>query len=487
MGLSNSISNVWDEAFQESTLAARTRGLLNIGPNAVFDINGDLQRQFRLTARRAGLPASEVLDWETQATKALTASAPEEAFKAIVQNFDTTVWRSKTSKYGMSNTSADELLKHLGTKGGAERSETFGAVNNIRTSVEGNSYISREVGAAPIERPIGSSQLVNQIPHVDPIVMDHFLSQYVGTTRSLRNTLYRTLRKEVPSLNPADLKLLFNRRITLPYLLDRSVGTVGRTLLKVFKLGAVARPAYIFRVVLGDELLRSVATTQSAWEVAMSHGKGGWDIPLAGIIDNPEGVSIGQRSVRGVALERPGALPREALANTMSDQTDLLAESLKIENRRSVVLDRSGEWGLTKPTDPLHSANWSRALNEQIARAPGLSEGLQAIVSGKVKNLDELRQHLLGWSRTPEGKLEMQRLGRAGREEEWADIASGVDWSYTMGGDRDLANLAAHREVTAAHLDAKFPKTTIVDGQQVYGRPYVHGPKIAEAARGGRT
>lgn len=472
-GFNRAIGNTLGDVAGDSWFVRNAKKLPNINPGGALRIHEDPARYFRLAATRAGWGNSAVLNWETRAAQAAGSVNVEGQLKDLLNEFEAQTMYRFTRPVGMSDTTADELLKELSGQAGSS-TRIFGVQNEVGYTEDGVPFVRTDRTGDPALEAVAQSQLVNELPAIDPIVMKDAVERYVGSMRLLRQHFIRAVAgiEDVPAITRA-------AKLPLAWYTEHGFQTFGRAIMKAFKFSAVARPAYIFRVVLGDELLRSLATTSGAWEHVSAYGFGRRaleDTPV------PEALQFGDRRIGGMVIERPGRLPYEPLANTYLDANDLAADMMRVTRRREAALSATGDWEVIAPDAKHHLDRWARVLNTQLPNSPVFAEALQGMFEKKLSR-EGLARHMREWSHSEAGVAEMRRLGKPlATAEDWAERNGDLVWGYTMG-DRSLAEHAFYKNVTPESL-AKFPQDMVIDGKKVWGRPVIHGPRLADAKEG---
>jgi hypothetical protein len=486
-GMVQSFGNRFGDALGDTRVGANLRKLPTMNPGSVLKIHDQPDRWFKLQARRAGFTSSEVSEWQAKAALAAAGAAPEAELKKLITQFQTDAMRLRARPFGITDETADELLIALQGAGskGRDAEGFFGTgTQSVRFTPDGTPYFSKDHSPRGVTKPILESELVNFLPAVDPIDMQRAISEYVGTARRMRAALQRAARK-----NPTALSNKALLRGDLAWFLNHGVKPSASFIMRTFKLQAVARPAYMFRVVLGDELLRSLATNQSLMEQALSYGWGlrkAGQAPSPGTMDKATAAikgrldTMGSRRIEGQVIGR-NVDEIEPLANTQLDWAELAPESAKATERKLKKFQTSGEYGILDPGAANHLPAWEHALNNTIAQSKAGKRGLDAIAAGEVTSEEGLRNLLVNWSKTPEGSKFLSRIGKQGQGEYWAGDAATTIWSYTAG-DKSLAKLARLREVGPEDLLARFPNAKTPDGD--WARPYVHGPRLQRSLGG---
>jgi hypothetical protein len=103
-----------------------------------------------------------------------------------------------------------------------------------------------------VRKPLRPAQLQNNFGIIDPVYVRKAAKETMGYARELRAMAARAVGKDAPAASKA---------LVTP---SRIVGEVSRGVLRpalgLVKFGWVARPAYVLRIVAGDELLRFLGT-----------------------------------------------------------------------------------------------------------------------------------------------------------------------------------------------------------------------------------
>ena len=362
------------------------------------------------------------------------------------------------------------------------------------------------VGETAVREPIFETQLQNFMFSDDPLVIRDIVRHYVGTNRLLANAWRKALRKSPKVRDVADYSFATD---VVPFFGPRQF---VRSFTDTWRIFAVARPAYIAKIILIEEQARALATLQSVSEWALS----GHLAPLKGLESRIGKRLIGRGLGRGKAGfesdtllsagerllargERPGLLERigvgreefllvddkgaefihvlsrsgtvadEPLASMLSGQREVLEHLMG----RSKNVEGQLRYGAVEAGAKGHLTSWRHALENQIARSePGFA-GLKVVAQGG----DEVavRRAIARWAdENPDrAKAISVSIDRTDTEE-WFDLMASQVWNYTKG-DAFIAQAVvdgAAGDGLAAILARRIPK-----GQ----RPTVHGAVLEEA------
>lgn len=434
---------------REGTVARRLTAGTSISPGNLLRYHEAPELWFKRTGRRMRLGSDRTLYYERRAA---TAGAPgtiarERALDKLSEQMYDEFVESLIKPLGVSKATADQILgdmRHAASR--LNQMRTFGVTPAVGLK-EGRVGI-----------PLGSAQLRNELAVLDPVEIRRAINQWVGSVRRMRQTFLGAV-TDVPELQRAALTLPLSKW------LDRR-RDILRAIMRVWKMGVVARPAYVSRVVLGDELLRSLATTGSVYERVMAQELG----PLGRFVNRSVKYRIGDD-----VIERPilGAIEREPLADTFWSYRSLNEDLINASIRKEKSLAASYNFGIVEPAARHHPTVWTRALNRDIHFSPGLRHAAEQIGDGPVE-LERLKDTMRSWARTPDGRTELANIGLAGRGDEWADAASEVVYAYTLN-DPNIARAAVLGAVDEDALLA-IP---------LGNRPPIHGPLVETLSRGG--
>ncbi|TAK94522.1 hypothetical protein EPO05_06245, partial [Patescibacteria group bacterium] len=202
MGAKYALGETYSQLFGDSTLGRNLAKLPNIDPGVTLKIHENPQRWFKLSARRAGLPDTEVVNWEARAVEAMGSPVPEKALASLRSEFESHVWSRLTENVGMTKPAADDLYKLLADQHAANvnAQKAFAAYNNIKFE-NGVPYIDSSRTAGTRTAPLGVGDLPNEALGLDPVVMKRFVSEYTGTVRRMRASFDRAFERDLPAIS----------------------------------------------------------------------------------------------------------------------------------------------------------------------------------------------------------------------------------------------------------------------------------------------
>ena len=253
------------------------------------------------------------------------------------------------------------------------------------------------------------------------------------------------------------------------------VGELARSYRRYLKGLMVARPGYIPRVILFDEGGRFLVTTGSIVERLVAYKSIGVVAEKMGLKSlATKTFQIGDETVEATL---PWRFAKEPLASNNIRASDAAVEMAQDAKLFFTAGKAEGGWDVlnaTAKTKKRHLKSWNRALIRDFGGSASGREGLAAIAEGK--GVDEVRDVLETWARTPENVPLRQRTMAIADEDvgEWADTFSQVLHAYTMSGSN------YQREIARAVLDGGDDLKPLLDQVPIDQRPPVHGPTIKE-------
>lgn len=314
-----------------------------------------------------------------------------------------------------------------------------------------------------ITRPMFESQLKNHIVVIDPIDALREMRQYV----SMRRRFFNTFRRSVGANLPEVTKMLGNPTAIRTW--EKTL-QFGRAYRRTWKAYTVARPAYVPRVILGDENARFLATTQSLSERLLSQKLGplGRSLDARGVFD--ETFEIGDEVI---TVKRPGAFDYEPMAAGKVREQELLTEALKhADDLHKAQTHGVVSWGIVKAAEgrKQHVDAWSWVLTKQFRNSTPGRIALESVAGGD--SVAGTTRKILAWAKEDKYVTLRSRIGRdIDDAPEWADQLSRMAHGYTLG-NADIATMAMNGNNRALR-DA-------LEKIDLKNRPDVHGPSVAD-------
>jgi hypothetical protein len=325
-----------------------------------------------------------------------------------------------------------------------------------------------------VTRPLFESQRKNMAFLVDPVEVETRLQQVVGAPKRMEQAFRRALSKtglaDVPEIG-LDFARLDSRVVRSQEFVRR----LGRSYLRLWKAGTVARPAYISRVVLFDEQLRFLSTTGSLTERLLSQKGLGKLVNKTHLFDRS--LDIGDDSIR---LPKPHEPDYEPLAANSTRQAEVIGELARRADLDYSALTRGAGWDLVDPKKnaKLHLASWHRALVRDVANSPHGVLALEMVAAGK--GLDDTTSALVAYAKTPANFARLQRGGIVSGVDDvdmWARQVSQTVHSYTLAGTKHQGRIAKAVLAQADGLE------DVLKQVQRHAPP-VHGPMTEDLMLG---
>lgn len=417
------------------------RTMFNANPGNIFRPGVDPEAfLFRRGTRWREFGEPELRQFQSEAAEIVASGVSTEArLRTLAEKMDSEAMRRILTKMGVPDERiTDAIAQATFRSRSLQKAEAFGVLD------EGASTLVRRA-------PLTESQLINEVVLMDPILVRKMFRRYVSTLREME--------QGVSTVAPLAKGSLWT--------LDTS-GEVMHTVMRTWKFAVVPRPAYIGRVVLGDENLRFLATTGSLMErIAAQEFK---FLPKFVSRQLDETIGTGEHAI---TVSRAGTYSYEPLANQAFRDEELLDDLLRRTATHDKALRSLGAYGRIDPGDPQHLGVWMRALNLQLGNSVPGRLALQSVAAGDdvATTINKMRQ----WARSRDGYVTLR--SRIGVEtegvEEWANFLGRMTHQYTAG-RADLADLAIARGVGEDILNA------------IPNKPAVHGPLVeALTAAGG--
>ena len=432
--------------------------LLNTYGGSIVKLHGEVPLQVERTMRRAGL-FSEAEIAERVATVA-RASKGIGFESRIVKELDDVVGevaRRQAAKRGLPKDLVDDLLKELTESHAyANRDTVFGIISH---SPEGR-MVSQTT-------PILETQLRNVYWMVDPLDVKRLVNRYTGALNRLKLIAKGTKLKELKHLDVLKGSAVFDA-------LDTG-REIWKGVVRSWKFSVVPRPAYVARVVLGDEAARFLATTGGVFERIVATNLEDAAQTMGGVVLNPlplitpagVGKAVGKYAagkplkatvgrfldwlfpdeklaikmgddVAEISFAHPGKMSDEALANTAWREADIIDD---VARRRlfNVKFFSQGQWGAVKRGARNYNETLARALRDQLGFSKPGREALESVIRGETSR--ETASRLRAWASVNRDILTSLNISDI---ETWAETVSAMAHRYT-GGDKVLAQAALDR------------------------------------------
>jgi hypothetical protein len=428
----------------------RLRRLVNINPGNVLKIHEESDRFFRLRSVRARMPTNRVSYYEREAAKAggLRGVLRERRLLQLVEEMD------------------DEIIQRIAVKHNLPKEVVEDAKQALRGARKGSNeelfgVIEREGGfTKDITKPLTRRQLVNFQVTQDPIEIERTLKRIRSEVDELSNTWKRM---------GGEHRVAFNRRQAL---IDAWKNGRDKAVF-AWKWGAVGRPAYVMRVILGDETIgRSLATIGSLFE-RMTAQKlynsldakllGGKDVGqhlddwMTDTVKFPDGSEFG---IPRTFAHDPRAVPFFRIQEQTGDWMRDVA-------RREKFLVNAGRWGEVNPGEAGYYESWAHVLNNQFAGTPAGDRILRHVSKGNSK--EAALADIVHQAGVKDSDIYLERISVGwdkARMEEWASDYVDTLYGYTMA-QPGIAKAALYRTIEPDDL------------KRITGRkPVIHGPLV---------
>lgn len=473
-------SALTSERFTESSFGQRVARIpgINPGRQLLFHQNADIY-VFEHATRWGNLSEADIRLYQSRLQEIYNSghTVPDRV-EALVQEINNTGFDRYIGKWNVDTATAaklrEELLGKTDTLNAQWKTQAFGVLDKKPTGTT----------------PLVESQLRNSIYVVDPVVVQQGIRRYISMRDRLARDLLTAANKEVPELGS---KLATVGHKAVVSALDNS-GAAYEAWLRMWKSFAVARPAYVTRVVLGDENLRFLATTSSlsdrllaiGWgyrgSVEGVEGAGGVVHRFADWVSGPAKNILDKRFAYDlkigdevVTVPRAGAHEYEAAAAGHVRQSDIITEMIRGRDFLTPTLKADGSWDVliaTEANQAEHLKAWSWDLSMQLRNSEPGALALRSVQDGK--SIEQTKLELLQWARN-DNFTTLRGMGVAQDGVDiWADQLSKVVHAYTMN-DENVALLAL--EGNRSRLEAYLAKNTAWEN-----RPPIHAPTVSEAA-----
>jgi hypothetical protein len=458
-------------AVTSTGLGRRAARLPSINPGRIMSFGDDPAAYVRLHARRGRVfTEGEVRVYESRAYEIVNGGAGvENRLTSLVDEINVEHLRRVIGRYKVSDDLAGELTDDIlnPVREMNRKQQTFGAVS------EGEKVVG-------FQKPLLETQLQNRLFVIDPVVAENLVQRFVGVPRRMRQTLARAMEKagvgEVPEITDA-----------LGAWHDATVWTteitseLARSYRRYLKGLWVARPGYIPRVILGDELARSLVSNQSVLERLVAQKSIGYVAEKLGIKRlASRSFNYGDETVEATL---PWRFAKEPLASNnirAADAVNELAQDSKLFFQAGRA---DGSWDVVKATTKnksLHLKSWNRALLRDFGNSVPGREALEAVAAGK--NVDDTQKILEAWARKVEN-VPLRRRSMAVADDEvkqWAEELSKLSHAYTMAGTK------YQRDIARSILDGSDDLRPFLARIPLKERPPVHGPSITAVTGGPR-
>jgi len=463
-------SAITSERVTSTRVGKRLAALPNMNPGRILNFNdAPEQYVYEHSTRWSVFTESENRINESKMAEILNSGSGVEArAEKLINDINDEAFTRITRNYGLSD---DELTKLKNTifepqisANNKFRQQTFGAV-----------------GGKGIDTPMLESQLRNQMFVMDPVVARQGVRHYISMRDRLYSSYERIVKGHAPELHGQYANLDRTHRAAL---FAQSTGShLFDAWLRFWKSLTVARPAYVSRVVLGDENLRFLATTQSMQDrllsIAWGHRASEDPNAVKSWLDNAfdSEMKVGDDII---PIKRAGAYEYEAAAAGQVRQADLITEMMKGRDKFAKAMKSDGQWELMVPTkanEEQHLAAWSHDLTKQARQSEPGSIALQSVAEGK--SVTQTRDALIQWAKKDNYTTLRTRIGieREGVTD-WADKLSKMIHGYTAN-DAKLAKLALEGD------PRKLEQAMRLLIEDPAKRPIIHSPSLVEATDGG--
>lgn len=360
-----------------------------------------------------------------------------------------------------------KMLKRIGSDLGVEPDDLEHFVQKVfaRESAPPPQPFYNPLVRADKQVPMFPSQLRNKFDLLDPVRVRKAAKETMGYLREARAAAARTIGKDAPITKGA-------KTITPSHVIGVAARDVAKPFLGLVKAGWVFRPAYILRIVAGDETLRWLAT-----EGFMNRVRAGKrlsallsksDVTAREAAEIAERTGLSVEDARKLAL--PGLLADEPQAgqgaiqflnNARGDILPPEIQSAYIDHWTSVL---KGE-----VSDDEFVSSWYRALFQY-----GQDEMGQEILRLRNAGVDEEDAiHSLGqWLRNdPIGQSVVKRMRQVPEWDADEVTRNAVEYGYLLTPDVKLADLAAQGDLSADALKFVDPDIwpTVVHGPALNG------------------
>ncbi len=466
-------SAVSSEGVTEHAIGRRLAALPNMNPGRVLNFNDRPWEYIYEHAVRSGAFTEDEARGFASRMAGIqgSGSAIETRTEKLVDDINNQFFDRAVRQYGLSTDDAEAL-----------RQEVF-KTQNIANDRFRNQTFGVGLDGKAITEPMFESQLRNQLYVMDPVVVRQGIRHYI-TLRDRFASLFdrHVLSKAkniVPAIETAD------RATRIAWAAQKGTGMAFEAWLRFWKSLTVARPAYVTRVVLGDENLRFLATTQSVSDrllsIAWGH-RASEESKLRDFLDQHFGANM-QVGNETVFIPRAGGYEYEAAAAGQVRQADQINEMMRGRSTWSKAMTTDGSWDVMVPSSgPKGNASdhlywWSHDLVNQARQSEPGSVALRSISEGD--DVAGTVAKLKVWAREDRYVTLRSRIGvEPDQIDEWADRVSKVMHNYTAN-SKELASLALEGDAT------KLQKAMGNLIPVVEKRPIVHSPTLVTAVDGG--
>ncbi len=440
-------------AFAESRLGNTAVGrawrtLANVDPGPIFRPSSPeaatwiVRRGTRW--RTFSEPELRAFQVEAEAIRSSGVSV-ERRLVALAEDMEQQGQRAVLLRIGVPEDMADDALADITrTSRGMRPTQSFGEL-----TIEGR-------GRLTLDRPLLETQLEDAVTFMDPILFRTMARRYVGSYRELARSMVNRLGA---SMTPEAAAALTARPL---HWLDQ--GREGlRAIQRFWKFTVVPRPAYIPRVILGDENVRFMTTTSSVMDRFAAQRLEFLPDALKTKLDDFFAEDVG-----GITIPRPGTYNYEPLAAMTFRTEELLDDLLRREALSEGTVKSFGSFGLVRAGDKQHGLVWERVLNLQFGGSVPGRIAMRSVANGDT--MAQTARNLEAWARTDGFNILQTRIGRSAAEvQQWSEDLAELAHTYTLG-RVELAEASIAKSVDAALLD------TIDDAL----KPAVHGPLMME-------
>ncbi len=395
-----------------------------------------------------------------------TSGSRGQSAAAFVSKMEREMLRRTWRRYGIDPDLADQILKRVRQRYPGQRAEEVFAV------------LAGEGGPTLVRAPILATQEINALQMIDPALVRRGISEVIGTWRRYNQALMRGLGADVKARAA---------RVPLRRFIDYTVDLlVQDAFLSWYRPLVVIRPAYVLRIVYGEETARFLATAGLARRLQAGKLTSGERViaalERAGLREFAERLRAGRRTIIEapelaevglpgyVVVPHPAEIgPEPAVAAALGS----IGRSIPgpIGSRMEQALT-SGSWGVVERGREDFYEWWFHALVHQFGRDEVGYRYLDDIARGVPE--DRSVAEAMAWLTSQEGRRYASRIMGPGYTDEALEqqVRLGVRYARQLtGGNAELARAAKEGTLTPEMLRA-VPEQMIPE--------YVHGPEIAE-------
>lgn len=452
---------ITSQRFTDSAFGRAVATLPNQNPGRIMALFGEEAPQYILqhSRRWRAYSEDEVRVWENKA-RAIVASGQrvETRLEALEKEITERAIAREMKKYGATDEFIDGFTKW--------------SLEDVRKANKEMRSFGVDAAGNPIRRPLVETQLQNALLVADPVVIRAQMRDALGLGRRLRADLKRAIGSDLPEIarvldNPAH-DMAMSAKFWSKAIYDAN--------LRFWRALTVARPGYIPRVILFDENLRFMSTTDSVMERILAQQWWGGTKHTQGLFTR-EFVDEEGKVFARVGL--PGGYENNALAVNDIRKSELVTAVLQNADARHRALGRI-TWDKLDPNvakEADHLEGWSWALNKQFAQSVPGRIGLEAIRDGK--DVTGVRRALEEWVQRDQGVILWGRMGVNPQETgDWLNDLATTLIGYTKG-----SSSIADAALTATQADLK----KVLKGIDKVDRPIVHGPTAEVLSNGDRV